>query len=64
MSCPFEAGGNIEELRRAFRGGRLDALFKLVDAGKISIQEAVRFPGLSKEEAEDILFGWWQTQKM
>ena len=64
MSCPFDATGNIEEIRRAFQGGRMDVLFNLVDDGKIAIDEAARFAGLTIEDAEDMLFGWRDAQKM
>jgi len=66
MICPFDADefDNTEEIRRAFQGGRMDVLFNLVDDGKISIDQAAGFAGLTMEDAEDMLFGWREAQEM
>lgn len=61
-TCPFDAGDNTEEIRRAFQGGRMDVLFNLVDDEKIAIEDAAKFADLSMEDAKDMLFGWREAQ--
>ena len=66
MSCPFNATDfdDSEEIRRAFQSGRMDVLFNLVDDGKIALDDAAKFAGMTMEEAEDMLQGWREAQEI
>lgn len=65
LICPFEdtADGNTgdikeEHLRAYYRSGYLEALFGLVNAKKISLNDAAEYAGISYGEAEELLQGW------
>lgn len=62
--CPFEALDNTAEIQRAFQGGRMDVLFNLVNDEIISLDEAARFANLKIEDAQDMLNGWKEAQKL
>ena len=52
------------EEQRYYQAGRMDVLFNLVDLGKITLDEAATFAGMSIEEAYDMLNGWKEAQEM
>lgn len=52
------------ESQRYYQAGRMDVLFNLVDTGKISLDEAAAFAGMSIEEADEMLQGWRMAQEM
>ena len=52
------------EKQRYYQAGRMDVIFKLVDIGKISLDEASIFAGMSIEEADEMLQGWRMAQEL
>lgn len=59
-----EEKGEEGEFQRFYHAGRMDVLFNLVYDGKISLDEAAAFAGMSIEEAYDMLNGWKEAQEM
>lgn len=50
--------GREEEFHGCYRAGYLEALFGLVNAKKITLEEVAEYAGISWGEAEELLQGW------
>ena len=50
--------GRDEEPQCYYRAGYLEALFGLVHAKKLSLEDASEYAGISTGEAEELLQGW------
>ena len=49
------------ELQGYYRAGYLESLFGLVNAQKITLEEAAEYAGISWGQAEELLFGWRES---
>ncbi|MDE7432295.1 MAG: hypothetical protein K2N34_10345 [Lachnospiraceae bacterium] len=52
------------ECQRYYKVGRMDMLFSLVSEGKIELDEAAEFTGMTWGEAFDMLQGWQEAQRL
>lgn len=55
---------NRADCKRHHEIGRMEMLFELVNAGKLTLDEAADFTGMTWGEAADMLQGWQEAQKM
>lgn len=63
--CPFEENEEGEsEIKRIFWAGEMQMLFGLVNANIIDIDLAASVAKMSLPEAEEMLQGWREAQKM
>lgn len=53
-----------EEKRNFYRAGRMATLFELVDAGKLSLEQAGDFLNWRMEEVLDMYQGYQEAQKL
>ncbi len=50
-----------DELQGYFRAGYLEALFGLVHAQKLSLEDVAEYAGINFGEAEELLQGWEES---
>lgn len=54
--------GDKDEISRYYQAGRMGMLFNLVEAGRLTLEEAADFAGLTCSDAADMLQGWLESR--